>query len=192
MLRIELEQEDDGRWIAEIPELAGVMAYGDTRDKAKAKVEASKGNYEKAVALLESAKTTVDKEAALLKVTTAKAQFDADLANLEKIADQPISTPLTGILGTIGSLIPGLPGWITTAAASAVAVGVNIARKNYRGALKEVAVGYEIVTDGLSEPERKARRQGIGTALKGTGGAKALNSVLAEAGLLNKSKPLAA
>ncbi len=40
MLRIELEQEDDGRWIAEIPELAGVMAYGDTQDKAKAKVEA--------------------------------------------------------------------------------------------------------------------------------------------------------
>ncbi len=40
VLRIELEQEDDGRWIAEIPEMAGVMAYGDTRDKAKAKVEA--------------------------------------------------------------------------------------------------------------------------------------------------------
>ncbi len=40
MLRIELEQEDDGRWIAEIPELSGVMAYGDTREQAKAKVEA--------------------------------------------------------------------------------------------------------------------------------------------------------
>ena len=40
VLRIELEQEDDGRWIAEIPELAGVMAYGDTRERAKAKVEA--------------------------------------------------------------------------------------------------------------------------------------------------------
>ena len=40
MLRIELEQEDDGRWIAEIPDLAGVMAYGDTPEQAKATVEA--------------------------------------------------------------------------------------------------------------------------------------------------------
>ena len=37
---IELEREDDGRWIAEIPELPGVMAYGDTRIKAVAAVEA--------------------------------------------------------------------------------------------------------------------------------------------------------
>ena len=27
-MRIEVDQEDDGRWIAEIPELAGVMVYG--------------------------------------------------------------------------------------------------------------------------------------------------------------------
>ena len=40
MLRIELEQEDDGRWIAEIPDLAGVMAYGATAEEATAKVEA--------------------------------------------------------------------------------------------------------------------------------------------------------
>lgn len=40
MLRIEIEQEDDGRWLAEIPALPGVMAYGDTRDEAKAKTEA--------------------------------------------------------------------------------------------------------------------------------------------------------
>lgn len=40
MLRISFEQEDDGRWIAEISELPGVMAYGATRDEAKAKVEA--------------------------------------------------------------------------------------------------------------------------------------------------------
>ncbi len=40
MLRIELEQEDDGRWVAEIPDLAGVMAYGATTEEAKAKVEA--------------------------------------------------------------------------------------------------------------------------------------------------------
>ncbi len=40
VLRIELEQEDDGRWLAEIPDLAGVMAYGATTEEAKAKVEA--------------------------------------------------------------------------------------------------------------------------------------------------------
>jgi predicted RNase H-like HicB family nuclease len=38
--QIELDREDDGRWIAEIPELPGVMAYGKTRQEAVAKVEA--------------------------------------------------------------------------------------------------------------------------------------------------------
>ena len=40
MLQIEFEQEDDGRWIAEIPALPGAMAYGATQNEAKAKVEA--------------------------------------------------------------------------------------------------------------------------------------------------------
>ena len=39
-LTIETEQEDDGRWIAEVPELAGVMAYGATRDEAMARAQA--------------------------------------------------------------------------------------------------------------------------------------------------------
>ncbi len=37
---IEFEQETDGRWIAEIPSLPGVMAYGETKAEAKSKVEA--------------------------------------------------------------------------------------------------------------------------------------------------------
>jgi predicted RNase H-like HicB family nuclease len=37
---IEFEQEDDGRWIAEIPSLPGVMAYGATKPDAESKVEA--------------------------------------------------------------------------------------------------------------------------------------------------------
>ncbi len=37
---IEFEQEDDGRWIAEIPSLPGVMAYGASRPDAESKVEA--------------------------------------------------------------------------------------------------------------------------------------------------------
>jgi predicted RNase H-like HicB family nuclease len=40
MLRIEFEREEDGRWIAEIPVLPGVMAYGATRAEARGKVEA--------------------------------------------------------------------------------------------------------------------------------------------------------
>lgn len=40
MLRIEFEQQADGRWIAEIAELSGVMAYGVTQLEAQAKVEA--------------------------------------------------------------------------------------------------------------------------------------------------------
>jgi predicted RNase H-like HicB family nuclease len=39
-LMIEFEREDDGRWIAEIPALPGVMAYGATRDEARDRVEA--------------------------------------------------------------------------------------------------------------------------------------------------------
>ncbi len=39
-LRIELEQEADGRWIAEVPELSGVMVYAQTREQAIAKVQA--------------------------------------------------------------------------------------------------------------------------------------------------------
>ena len=37
---IETEQEVDGRWIAEVRELSGVLAYGRTRDEAIARVEA--------------------------------------------------------------------------------------------------------------------------------------------------------
>jgi predicted RNase H-like HicB family nuclease len=39
-LVIELEQEDDGRWIAEIDELNGVMVYGITREEAIKNVKA--------------------------------------------------------------------------------------------------------------------------------------------------------
>ncbi|HKQ63306.1 MAG TPA: type II toxin-antitoxin system HicB family antitoxin [Candidatus Polarisedimenticolaceae bacterium] len=38
--RIEVEQEADGRWIAEVIELSGVMTYGATRDEAISKVQA--------------------------------------------------------------------------------------------------------------------------------------------------------
>jgi predicted RNase H-like HicB family nuclease len=34
VLSIELDREDDGRWIAEVLELPGVMAYGATREEA--------------------------------------------------------------------------------------------------------------------------------------------------------------
>ena len=37
---VETEQENDGRWIAEVPQIPGAMAYGATRDEAIARVEA--------------------------------------------------------------------------------------------------------------------------------------------------------
>ncbi|MFN9174162.1 MAG: type II toxin-antitoxin system HicB family antitoxin [Synechocystis sp.] len=39
-LTVELEQEEDGRWIAEILGLSGVLAYGQTREEAVTKVQA--------------------------------------------------------------------------------------------------------------------------------------------------------
>jgi predicted RNase H-like HicB family nuclease len=39
-MKIGIEREEDGRWIAEIPELPGVMAYGDSRNEAMSKAEA--------------------------------------------------------------------------------------------------------------------------------------------------------
>jgi predicted RNase H-like HicB family nuclease len=38
-LSIETEIEDDGRWIAEIPQLPGVLAYGATAEEASTKAE---------------------------------------------------------------------------------------------------------------------------------------------------------
>jgi predicted RNase H-like HicB family nuclease len=37
---VEIEQEQDGRWIAEIPQIPGAMAYGRTRAEAVSRVEA--------------------------------------------------------------------------------------------------------------------------------------------------------
>jgi predicted RNase H-like HicB family nuclease len=37
---IEFERENDGRWIAEIPQLPGVMVYGATKEEAQSRVEA--------------------------------------------------------------------------------------------------------------------------------------------------------
>jgi len=39
-MNIELEREEDGRWIAEVLDLPGVMAYGKTREEAISKVKA--------------------------------------------------------------------------------------------------------------------------------------------------------
>ena len=37
---IEVEQEEDGRWLAEIPQLPGVLAYGPTRGEVIVRVQA--------------------------------------------------------------------------------------------------------------------------------------------------------
>ena len=38
--RVEIEQEDDGRWLAEVVELPGVLAYADTQENAVSRVQA--------------------------------------------------------------------------------------------------------------------------------------------------------
>jgi len=38
--RVETEREQDGRWLAEVPELPGVLAYGASESEAQAKVQA--------------------------------------------------------------------------------------------------------------------------------------------------------
>ena len=39
-LTIEIEREEDGRWLAEVPEIPGVLAYGQTREDAIGRVQA--------------------------------------------------------------------------------------------------------------------------------------------------------
>lgn len=39
-MKVEIDREADGRWIAEIPDLPGVMAYGESRDEAISKAKA--------------------------------------------------------------------------------------------------------------------------------------------------------
>jgi predicted RNase H-like HicB family nuclease len=39
-MHIEIEREEDGRWLTEIPDLPGVMVYGSTREEAVARVKA--------------------------------------------------------------------------------------------------------------------------------------------------------
>lgn len=39
-MQVAVEQEEDGRWIAEVEAVPGALAYGATRDEAVARVEA--------------------------------------------------------------------------------------------------------------------------------------------------------
>ena len=39
-MKIEVELESDGRWVAEVPSVPGAMAYGASRAEAVSKVEA--------------------------------------------------------------------------------------------------------------------------------------------------------
>jgi predicted RNase H-like HicB family nuclease len=38
-LSIQSEREEDGRWLAEVPELPGVLAYGTSRNEALARAQ---------------------------------------------------------------------------------------------------------------------------------------------------------
>ncbi len=38
-MTVEVEQEEDQRWIAEVPAISGALAYGQTRQEAVSRVE---------------------------------------------------------------------------------------------------------------------------------------------------------
>jgi predicted RNase H-like HicB family nuclease len=40
VFRVVFDREDDGRWIAEVPELPGVMVYGESKQEALLRVQA--------------------------------------------------------------------------------------------------------------------------------------------------------
>ncbi len=40
LMRVEIEREDDGRWIGEVPALPGVVAYGAMAEEARARAQA--------------------------------------------------------------------------------------------------------------------------------------------------------
>jgi predicted RNase H-like HicB family nuclease len=40
MFNVDLEQEADGRWVAEVTDLPGALAYGQTKEQAIARAEA--------------------------------------------------------------------------------------------------------------------------------------------------------
>ena len=40
LLTVDFDREEDGRWIADIPDLPGVMVYGESKEDALAKVQA--------------------------------------------------------------------------------------------------------------------------------------------------------
>ncbi len=40
MYKVEIDRETDGRWIAEVTDLPGVMAYGESREEALRRVQA--------------------------------------------------------------------------------------------------------------------------------------------------------
>jgi len=40
LFKVEIERESDGRWIAEVPDLSGVMTYGASREEALTRARA--------------------------------------------------------------------------------------------------------------------------------------------------------
>ena len=81
---IEHEREDDGRWLAEVPELPGVLAYGATQKEAMAKAEA--------LALLYQSWRKADEELPVMMVT-AFASVESAIAAMKRGAFDYIAKP---------------------------------------------------------------------------------------------------
>jgi len=68
--KVEIEREDDGRWIAEVTDLPGVLAYGTTRDGAIQSVEA--------LALSRFEELVADWEREVASISAGKPRCDED------------------------------------------------------------------------------------------------------------------
>jgi predicted RNase H-like HicB family nuclease len=78
-LSIELDREENGRWLAEVLELPGVMAYGQTRDEAVTRAQ------ELALRVLAERETAILSEAALA-VDWIRPEEDAAWSHLQSPA----------------------------------------------------------------------------------------------------------
>jgi len=86
-MKVEIEREEDGRWIAEVPDLPGVMAYGQTRGEAVANVKALAAQV--VADCTANASGDFDREVAALGASDS---FDSCLkARSDEAGDIPIS-----------------------------------------------------------------------------------------------------
>jgi maleate isomerase len=86
--RVEIEREQDGRWLAEVPELPGVLAYGASESEAQAKVQTEVPPAE----VYEWARTNVPRQADALFIGGNGLRAIGAIQALEEALGKPVLT----------------------------------------------------------------------------------------------------